>query len=277
MARFLREREDIVSRGPLRGACSFISKGVLSSMLRKIALVLACAGISAVAAQAVDPILYENVTSPYYIFNNSGPAAVPVLDDGHLADPGGADITDFKFAFSVPNLGASAKVDFDALITFYSGTPLGTPFLTAKSAANKLAGYRVEFRGVDASAVNLFTSPTLAASFTIPTQDFAVEYLFVSAGGADVNDVTDVAAPLIAAGGPTVGSSADLIYTDDSLDGKYDAATAPTTLGGPPLNASIFLRLHGTPRGGAVPEPGTLALLGTIAPLAGLVIRRKRA
>jgi hypothetical protein len=247
------------------------------SMLKKLALVIACAGISAVAVRAADPTVYENVNNPYYIFNSSGPAAVPVLDDGHLADPGGDTITDFKFAFSVPNLGTGATVDFDALITFYTGTPINTPFVTAKSPANTLASYRLQFRGVDASAVHLFTSPTVASNFTIPTQDFAVEYLFVSPDGVDVNDVTDVAAPLIATGGPTVGSSADFMYTDDSLDGKYDAATAPTYFGDGVHNASIYLRLHGTPLGSTVPEPGTLALLGSLAPLAGIVIRRKRA
>lgn len=253
-------------------------------MLRKLALVLACAGIVAVSARAADPTVYQNTRGDYYIFNNSQPAAVPVLDDGHLASPGGADITDFRFAFSVPNLGPGATVDFDALVTFYNGKPAGQPFVDVKSPANTIVSYRLPFRGVVASAVGLFATPTYLVNFTIPTQDFAVEYLFVTPDGVDVNDATDVAAPVIASGSqaPTattanVGSSDDLMYTDDSYDGKYDAATAPTFFGDGARNASIYLRMHGLAHGTAVPEPGTLALLGSLAPLAGFVIRRKRA
>lgn len=250
-------------------------------MIRKLTLVLAAATALTVAARAADPTVYENTLSPYYIFNSSAPAAVAGLDDGHLGTlgtPGGADITDFKFAFSTPNLGPGALVDFDALITFFGGTPPGTDFSAVKSPANTLATFRVQFRNVDASAVKLYASPTLAANFTIPTRDFAVEYLFVSPDGVDINDITDVAAPLLAAGPTTVGSNDDWMYTDDNYNGTYEAppSTEGFGFGSPGLNMGIYLRLHGKDHD-AIPEPGTLALLVAIAPLAGLVTRRKRA
>ncbi|HEY3413502.1 MAG TPA: PEP-CTERM sorting domain-containing protein [Armatimonadota bacterium] len=259
-------------------------------MLKKLAIVLACAVTVAVAARAVDPAVYQNTRGSYYVFNYTAPTALAALDDGHLNSPG-ADITSFTFGTSLSPLGlapdgSAVKVDFDALISFYIGKPLGTPFTSAKSAANLIATYRIPFRAVSAPATNAqLNAWSVAASFTIPTQDFAIEELFVTPDGTSVNDITDVVNPFIAAGNAapsgvndaTVGSSADLMYTDDSYDGLYDAPTAPTSFGDGVHNASLYLRLRGTPHSAAVPEPGTLALLGTIAPLAGLVIRRKRA
>lgn len=252
-------------------------------MLRKFAIVLACAGISAVAARAVLPTVYQNTRGGYYVFNLNGPSAVAVLDDGHFDGPGGADISSMSFGYAVAPLGPGATADFDVLFNFYNGLPIGSDFRSAKSDANKIAGFRIPFRGVSAAAFGLFAT-TVNVNFSIPTQDFAVEQLMVAPDGVDVNDITDVACPFIASGGNaptgptnvTIGSSADMMFTDDSYDGKYDASTAPTFFGDGVHNGSIYLRLVGN-RTGQVPEPGTLALLGSIAPLAGLVIRRKRA
>ncbi len=252
-------------------------------MLRRLALVALVAIAFVGYANAQDPIVYQNTGGPYYYWSDGGTGNWPTIvtiDDGHFTT--GTDVyklTELRYAVAVPdqdpgNTDPTLPVDFRMVINMYNGLPSGSDYSTAVTPANWLGGFSQDWIGTDSKGTKLYAATVaLPTPIYVPGQNFIVEFACID---PVTGELSNLASPVLSVGGPTVGTSDDLLFIDDDLNGVYEMPDEAYVWQPDPSNPnyqfSYYLRLRGTKT--AIPEPGTLALLGLgVLPL----IRRRKA
>lgn len=205
--------------------------------------------------------------------NNFGPAHLAPGPGAGTANGAGklTFYNDLTFSNGTANC---VTCTFDAEI---GGLTAGTQYDQVVVGGNLTVGSIL-----NVSLINGFTTPTSSTDFTIMTGT-SVSGTFATVNLPDANwsvvyNPTSVVLHVAAAGG---------LAGDYNNDGKVDAADyvlwrkSPTSFGGDPAGYNTWRANFGNPpgsgsgiTGGAVPEPGTIALLGTA--LIALAYPRRR-
>ena len=252
-------------------------------MLRRLALIAVVAIGLVGAANAQDPVVYQNTGGPYYYWSDGGTGNWPTIvsiDDGHFNTATDVyEITQLAYAVAVVdqdpgNPEPVLPVDFRMVVNLYNGLPSGSDYSAATTPANWLGGFSQDWIGYDSKGTNLYAAAVnLPTPIYVPGQNFIVEFSCID---PVTGELSNLASPVLSVGGPTVGTSDDLLFIDDNLSGTYEmpgeAYVWQPDPDNPNYQFSYYLRLRGKTT--AIPEPATLALLGFgVLPL----IRRRKA
>lgn len=233
----------------------------------KLKALLPIAALAALASPA-SALLYSNTAGTLFWY---GGDRTHVLDDVNLDGSGPQNISSITVGIVVDAAtGTAAPFDLHVLIwddlDFAAGATDPVPSnLTAhivSGAWSGLTGSEDE-PGLYALTLDL----TGFGGIDVDDPNLGVELRFNLTG-------TEVASPdvteLFAGGGPTVGTSEDIYWSDDNpMDGVITGGEG-YFFGGEPLLSNFYLEMDSAP----VPEPASMAILGMGA-LALLRRRRK--
>ena len=236
-------------------------------MLRRLALVALVAIAFVGYANAQDPIVYQNTGGPYYYWSDGGTGNWPTIvtiDDGHFNTATDVyEITQLSYAVAVPdqdpdNPEPVLPVDFRMVVSLYNGLPSGSDYSGATTAANYLGGFSQDWIGVDSKGTKLYASTVnLPSPVYVPGQNFIVEFACID---PVTGELSSLASPVLSVGGPTVGTSDDLLFIDDNLSSTYEmpgeAYVWNRTIR--TISSAYYLRLRGKTTAIPNPPPGLL-------------------
>lgn len=225
-------------------------------MFKKLTLLMVVAALTAGAASAA--VVYDNTSGPYFSSGTNPPRA---LDDGAFdpANPTPTAVDAVETAFVILGQGPA---DVYMEVTFYDTIQAGNP-----QNIDPLGGFVLPLLGYDPGFYST-GDLVLDSPIVFPDNDWAVDIVFKDAAGA----LSNRGSVVFSGGGVTVGSSQDVYWRDANGNGQYDDTDA-RYFGGTAGNlANFYLKMNGT----AIPEPGTMALLGAgLLPALGLIRRRR--